>query len=707
MSNFGEDQAKTTKTSSVSVGCVVIGAGPRADLTKTIRSTLNGKYTSVSIYCRGALDEYEEYMKNDEEGDRDGVSSPFADIKSQYPLHTLGAGGEKVIVDENRVQTWINKAIEYTMKVQNSAVSCLLCAGTFESANENCLVPFRLMLSELTTRKVDSIHVVCGSGQKEAISQRWTKNTTFYVGEENVVEVPELHSSSGLFEKHTAVSVAVNALLRMDPHGSVVVDWFGLLDSPLENSLYRLMPRLFTMDEVLVQAIDEKVMENTAGASEPLVDKKSSRGYTPFSDMSKILSWSNPFNHEHAEEPGLWLGSHHSLKFTGAVECKYILTLGNDMDDLVQDETKKRLIIRLPDDEEANISTEFEKALAFIEEARASGEHILVHCYAGVSRSATIVLAYLMKTFHIDVHTALAYVKGRRPVTWPNCGFVEQLLTYQHSMHFKSDARKIRQCACNSIYSDEDICCPWSDIQNATWGNNTAALETTVFNHKHDSAYLNSRNGNGYTALHIAAHLGHHESLHVLVKYGLDVTALDNKGNTAHYVGSQNNISPHALLELKCSVLIYKMEKGVLSRYTCKDPDIWTNEEESLRSKSDLRHLTWTKGSLEETCNFSANDTITRYVFVMLLHLKTDPPVVAWAECFATGDSKLACQAFGERSDDEFGHILFDRISGFWQMNSLEPDSSFESLSALYAEGDEVNDNHYRRYAKQYTHFTS
>ena len=44
-----------------------------------------------------------------------------------------------------------------------------------------------------------------------------------------------------------------------------------------------------------------------------------------------------------------------------------------------------------------NISQHFEETAEFIEEARRKGTGILVHCAAGASRSASIVIAYLMQ----------------------------------------------------------------------------------------------------------------------------------------------------------------------------------------------------------------------------------------------------------------------------------------------------------------------
>lgn len=55
---------------------------------------------------------------------------------------------------------------------------------------------------------------------------------------------------------------------------------------------------------------------------------------------------------------------------------------------------------------------------------------IFVSSQAGVSRSATIVLAYLMTIGDYDLEKALQIVKGARGYIHPNPGFLSQLRKY-------------------------------------------------------------------------------------------------------------------------------------------------------------------------------------------------------------------------------------------------------------------------------------
>lgn len=89
-----------------------------------------------------------------------------------------------------------------------------------------------------------------------------------------------------------------------------------------------------------------------------------------------------------------------------------------------------------------NISDTFEQLLdkffdethSFIEEARRNKCNVLVHCKAGISRSPTIAIAYLMKWKRLHLQEAYNFVKRCRPQISPNLNFMGQLVSYERRL---------------------------------------------------------------------------------------------------------------------------------------------------------------------------------------------------------------------------------------------------------------------------------
>lgn len=69
--------------------------------------------------------------------------------------------------------------------------------------------------------------------------------------------------------------------------------------------------------------------------------------------------------------------------------------------------------------------------------------HVLVHCFAGVSRSATIVIAYLMKYKRMDLRSAFNYCFNLRPVIRPNNGFMVQLIKFEERLFGRTSVHMI------------------------------------------------------------------------------------------------------------------------------------------------------------------------------------------------------------------------------------------------------------------------
>ncbi|KAL8194504.1 UNVERIFIED_CONTAM: Dual specificity protein phosphatase 16 [Gekko kuhli] len=79
-----------------------------------------------------------------------------------------------------------------------------------------------------------------------------------------------------------------------------------------------------------------------------------------------------------------------------------------------------------------------DKSVDFIEKAKASNGRVLVHCLAGISRSATIAIAYIMKRMDMSLDEAYRFVKEKRPTISPNFNFLGQLLDFEKKIKKQS-----------------------------------------------------------------------------------------------------------------------------------------------------------------------------------------------------------------------------------------------------------------------------
>lgn len=71
---------------------------------------------------------------------------------------------------------------------------------------------------------------------------------------------------------------------------------------------------------------------------------------------------------------------------------------------------------------------------SFLEQVKRSNGRVLVHCNAGVSRSASVVIGYLIAHERMSYADALALVRRKRPCCRPNDGFAKQLIDFSAEM---------------------------------------------------------------------------------------------------------------------------------------------------------------------------------------------------------------------------------------------------------------------------------
>jgi len=102
-------------------------------------------------------------------------------------------------------------------------------------------------------------------------------------------------------------------------------------------------------------------------------------------------------------------------------------------------DTFSYMVVKVEDAPYINLLHVLEDVHKFIDEGLEDGS-VLVHCMAGVSRSATLVISYVMKRYDLSYTDARSLVYAERNVINPNWGFVEQLKLYEN--HLKTSAKK-------------------------------------------------------------------------------------------------------------------------------------------------------------------------------------------------------------------------------------------------------------------------
>ena len=79
-----------------------------------------------------------------------------------------------------------------------------------------------------------------------------------------------------------------------------------------------------------------------------------------------------------------------------------------------------------------------DNAIDKIEDNLVNGKGVLIHCKAGMQRSATIVAAYLMKTRNLNKKDAIKLIKSKRIITFlPDAHYDKLLDKYENELDNK------------------------------------------------------------------------------------------------------------------------------------------------------------------------------------------------------------------------------------------------------------------------------
>uniref|UniRef100_H2Z577 protein-tyrosine-phosphatase n=1 Tax=Ciona savignyi TaxID=51511 RepID=H2Z577_CIOSA len=115
----------------------------------------------------------------------------------------------------------------------------------------------------------------------------------------------------------------------------------------------------------------------------------------------------------------------------------------------IDDDHFRRISVR--DNYQEKISPHLDEAVAFIESVRAKNERVLVHCLAGVSRSATVAIAYVMYYLRLSSEDAYRFVKEKRPTISPNFNFLGQLIDFEKMLRDRGHMTKPRSASATKL----------------------------------------------------------------------------------------------------------------------------------------------------------------------------------------------------------------------------------------------------------------
>jgi len=149
----------------------------------------------------------------------------------------------------------------------------------------------------------------------------------------------------------------------------------------------------------------------------------------------------NPIRHPDLIIPRLYLSDLHVAQdpaVAASLGITHIISV-LDFKPTFPDEMEhiEKKYVRLSDSFREKITPHLDDTTAFIRDALESNPEnkVLVHCVMGISRSATVVCAYLIAKQGMTSTAAVDFVREKRPIICPNFGFRLQLDEYAARLH--------------------------------------------------------------------------------------------------------------------------------------------------------------------------------------------------------------------------------------------------------------------------------
>ena len=143
----------------------------------------------------------------------------------------------------------------------------------------------------------------------------------------------------------------------------------------------------------------------------------------------------------HEIVPGIWLGNRNAAGNTKWLREKNISCVFNASKDIpFMPMIKKQYRIPVDDNlqptEIRNMTLWSHEIIYKLLQEHRNGERILVHCAAGMQRSAAIVAMYLISSRGMSWQQAVTYIQGIRSIAFrPSVNFKDSLIEFDRSYH--------------------------------------------------------------------------------------------------------------------------------------------------------------------------------------------------------------------------------------------------------------------------------
>eukprot|EP00457_Paulinella_chromatophora_P001003 gb/GEZN01001005.1/.p1 GENE.gb/GEZN01001005.1/~~gb/GEZN01001005.1/.p1 ORF type:complete len:918 (+),score=114.87 gb/GEZN01001005.1/:511-3264(+) len=192
------------------------------------------------------------------------------------------------------------------------------------------------------------------------------------------------------------------------------------------------------------KTVGQSEYENVrAGMKRELGEIRMKSGFDCWAELENQLTTSL-YTHCQQILPGLYIGGEDTSmdrKTLQDLHVAHILTCSKERPKFPHDFSY--LVLAVDDKPMSDIYCSFGKCYDFISDGLEKGGAVLVHCEQGISRSAAIAIAYVMRRFRLKFCEANVVVRRARPIICPNSGFVRQLVKYEGEVAVKGRRRRM------------------------------------------------------------------------------------------------------------------------------------------------------------------------------------------------------------------------------------------------------------------------